>query len=213
MAALKKIYDTREGYLNAAIVLLNERLLKPNGYKLPKKVMSTVGFARGNAKAIGMCWPAEMATDGKTIHVSVCPTLNEPVRALDVLLHELGHASGLDGKGISGHGKDFRAFMRAVGLEGKPKATVANKGTPLYKELQAIARELGRYPHVAIKPRPPGSGKGGGGWVRLVSPVNDDFKVVISPKALEEFGLPRDYEGNDMVPANAAATRALAACN
>lgn len=203
MAALKKIYDTREGYLNAAIKLLDEGLLRPNGYKLPKKVMSTVGFARGNAKAIGMCWPAEMATDGKTIHVSVCPTLNEPVRALDVLLHELGHATG-----ISGHGKEFRAFMKAVGLEGKPKSTIANKGTPLYKALQGFAKELGRYPHVAIKERPPSTGQGGGGWVRLVSVNNDDYKVVISPKAIEEFGLPRDYQGDLMVPANAAARAA-----
>ena len=80
--------------------------------------------------------------------------------------------------------------------------------TPLRQTYNHIAERLGAYPHPAIRPGQ-GKSKAGGGWIRLVSPDCEDYKVVVSPKAVEEHGLPKDPWGNEMVPANSAARAAL----
>ena len=214
MAGLKKIHDTREGWLKAAVGLLDDEFIKTSkeGLKLPKTLLVTCGFTRGGSKrAIGMHWNADFSSDGKTPHIAICPTLDKPVRVLDVLLHELIHASHKECQGTKAHGKKFRAVMREFGLAGKPTATVCEPGSELEKRLKAIVQTLGIFPHVALKPREGGTGKGGGGWVRLVSVNEDSFKVVVSPKALEEHGLPKDPWGDEMVPANDATRSAVAA--
>jgi hypothetical protein len=215
VAGLKKIHETREGWLQAAVRLLDEQFIRPSkeGLKLPKRLLVTCGFPRGNVnKVIGMHWGGDFAMDGSTAHIAISPVLDKPLRVLDVLLHELIHASHKECQGSKAHGKKFRAVMKEFGLGGKPTATVCEPGSELEGRLKALIQTLGLYPHVAIKPREKGTGKGGGGWVRLVSVNEDSFKVVVSPKALEEHGLPKDPWGDEMVPANDAARVAVAAC-
>lgn len=191
---------TREQWLNRAVVRLESKYfpLADGKTSMPRKWACSCGFPYKSREAIGQCWPPSVSADGTT-HMFVCPTQAEPVRVLDILLHEMGHAAvGCD----KGHGKEFRMFCREVGLEGKVTATIASPGTQLHAELAIIARELGPYPHAAIVKGGPGQKsprkKKAGGWVRLVSPENEDYKVVISPRQLEEHGAPQDPWGNEM---------------
>lgn len=199
---------TREQWLEQAVRAMNRQVLRPAGYQMPEHWKITCGFARASGhKAIGQCWPPSLASDGLTTHMMVCPTLgDDPVRVLDIVLHEMGHASvGCE----HGHKAPFRAFVKAVGLDGKKvTATYATPGTPLHDTLTEIAARLGGYPHPALT-TPPKRRKAGGGWIRLMSPECPDYKLVISPKMAEDHGLPKDPWGNEMVPANEAAASAL----
>lgn len=103
-------HPTREGWLLAACELLQTEFFKGE-YQLPKKVACSCGFPRGTNKAIGQCWSPEVSSDGTT-NLFICPTQAEPVRVLDILLHELGHAAlGVEAK----HGSKFRKWALSVG--------------------------------------------------------------------------------------------------
>lgn len=192
---------TREDWLTRATVALSEKFfpLADGRTRMPEKWACSCGFPYKSREAIGQCWPPTVSGDGTT-HMFVCPTQAEPVRVLDILLHEMGHAAvGCD----KGHGKEFKVFCREVGLEGKATATVANPGTELHATLSRIAEELGPYPHVAISKtvQKKRKEKKAGGWVRLMSETKSEYRVVISPKQLEEHGYPCDPWGDEMVEA------------
>lgn len=69
----------------------------------------------------------------------------DAVEVLAVIVHELCHAVD---NCKSQHGPAFRRMMQAVGLIGKPTATVA--GEALKVRLAAFAEELGTYPHSTL---------------------------------------------------------------
>ena len=72
--ARKPLHDTREGWLKAAVARLEAEFIKPStlGLKMPKTLLVTCGFPRGNAvKVIGMHWGGGLAVDGKTTHICV----------------------------------------------------------------------------------------------------------------------------------------------
>jgi hypothetical protein len=77
--------------------------------------------------------------------VFVSPVVSDPVKVLDILVHELVHAVG-----NRGHRKDFSALAAKVGLEKPWTATTA--GPELTKRLKAIAKHLGKFDHGTIKP-------------------------------------------------------------
>jgi hypothetical protein len=62
-----------------------------------------------------------------------------PVRALDVLLHEMIHASG-----IKGHGREFACKANKIGLLPPYKSTIASDY--LKKKLRKIVKEIGAMP-------------------------------------------------------------------
>ncbi len=184
---------TREGWLLNAVDALSAKFFEENGYDLPERLGVSCGFPRGVARAIGQCWDPVVAEDGTT-HMFICPSIAEPLRVLDILLHEMIHACvGID----VGHKGIFRKLVKEFGLHGKMTATFAEEGTELHKTLGVIAGRLGEYPHAPMK-KTQNKGKGGSGWIRLVSPREEGYKVVISPKMIEEHGVPRDPWGNDM---------------
>lgn len=190
----KLIHDTREGWFKAAIAELDKEFFDGRGYKLPKKLQCSCGFPRGHAKAIGQCWDPEVSADGTT-HLFICPTQADPMRVLDILLHELIHAA----VGIKeGHKGMFKKLAKEFGLEGKMTATTVTPGSELHRQLAKIQTSLGKYPHAPMQKKAPKKGSGGSGWVRLVSPEDDTYKVVISPKVLEAHGAPQDPWGNEM---------------
>src|SRR3970282_413591 len=93
---------------------------------------------------------------GKVFEVFISPTLAEPVKVLDVLTHELVHATvGLKAK----HGKLFKRCALAVGLEGKMRSTHA--GDALVKLLTGHAKTLGHYPHDELEHMTTGERKQG----------------------------------------------------
>lgn len=191
-------FKTREEWLDAGAARLHELFLAPDGHSLPKITRCSCGFPKGGRRAIGQCWYPNSSTD-ESVNIFVSPEIEEPVRVLDILLHELIHAVlGPDVK----HGRAFRNLARRVGLAGKVTATVAEPGSELHGFLCEVVEELGHYPHGAIVGVPgKGQKKKEPTVVRLVSAQNEEFKLTISRKVLEEHGFPHDPWGEPMVAA------------
>lgn len=135
----------REEWLTNAVAELDPHL-KDSGIDIPENLRISCGFPGGGSakKRIGECWASKAAADG-SVNVFINPILDEPVKVLGTLVHELIHAAD-DCK--SGHRGPFIRMARAVGLTGKWTATVPDEGLTLI--LEDIAWDLGEYPHSAL---------------------------------------------------------------
>ena len=130
---------TREEWLQA-FTTHARKVFAEHGYEIPE-VRVSVGFTSTGArgKAIGECWQGETVED-KVVAIYIDPQLSDASRIADVHTHELIHACG-----IRGHKADFVACMKAVGLIGKPTATIA--GPEWHKWADPIIEALGPLPH------------------------------------------------------------------
>lgn len=193
-------HDTREGWLRAAMAQLDERFFKPGDHTLPEQLYVSIGWAKnpGKGDAIGQCFPPAWSVGEKTVNMFICPRLTDPVQVLGVLLHEMVHAAvGCE----HGHKAPFKnVAMKEFGLKGKATATYAEEGTECHTKLAEVAEALGPYPHVGMVARKKSSRGSMGGWVRLMSTNEETYKVLVSPKQLEEHGYPVDPWGDEMVP-------------
>lgn len=189
------VHTTREGWLAAAIRLLDDEFFKPSAYVIPEKLQVSCGFPKyATGKAIGQCWDCQVSTDGTT-HMFISPVLDSAIEVLQVELHEMIHAS----VGVKeGHKGAFRKLAKEFGMAGKMTATYAEPEGELWNRLAKVAAVLGPYPHAAMKPmkRP---GKPTNGWVRYQSITEPKYTIMISPKSLEEWGAPTDPWGDEMV--------------
>lgn len=184
-------YPTREAWLRAAVDYLRPRYAAHGELPTPDKLHVIISWPKGRGKnRIGECFP-ETWTENGSVYVTVSPIVREPVRVLDILVHELIHALG-----IRKHGKDFKKVALALGLEGKMTATTA--GATLANELQQLAEELGPYPHEAlvVPAKPEKETEGRKVRVKLRCPDHApaaaiDYVVEITPKRLAEFGPPK----------------------
>ena len=160
--------------------------------------MSWPCFPKSPGKhAIGQCWDEEVSAD-KTYEIFICPTQAEPLRVLDILLHEMIHACvGLK----EGHKGTFRKLAKEFGLAGKMTATFAEEGGELWLKLSTMSTRLGVYPHAAMEAKG-GLPKQPSHWVRFVSTNEDSYKIVANLKKVEEFGPPQDPWGDPMEPVN-----------
>lgn len=141
--------QTREAWLEAGIAALRP-VFHEAGHTIPDNVKVTCGWPSKSALAkkkqrIGECW-SDKASEGKVFEVFISPALADPVRVLDVLAHELVHATvGLEAK----HGKEFKRCATAIGLEGRMTSTHA--GEALEAKLRAMVKTLGDYPHAKLQ--------------------------------------------------------------
>ncbi len=146
-------FDTREQWLNGAVKELEPELIKqkkllagkyPHFNKpFPSVKVSVTQPTRG--KAIGTCWSDKASSEGY-YEIFITAKEDNPMRVLDILTHELCHA--VDGL-ISGHGTAFKRLAYAMGLTGKPTATVASaEFIEKYKPI--IESKLGDYPHAKM---------------------------------------------------------------
>lgn len=137
-------HPNRESWLLAATENLRNGMFLDQGALIPN-VRVSVGFpgGRGSKKAIGQIWHAQACTDSIP-QVFVSPIISDPIRALDILVHELIHAVFPK----DGHKGAFASLAKGLGLVGKMTATEA--GPELSKRLNAIASDLGEYPHASI---------------------------------------------------------------
>lgn len=138
---------TREEWLLLAVNELRPLLVASN-YKAPAKIHVSVGWPSRSAlsakkQRLGECWYGETSADG-CCQLFISPTIGDNLRVLDVLLHELLHTALPKAK----HGPAFAKAARAVGLEGKPTATIA--GSELLKSLQRIVKKIGPMPHAGL---------------------------------------------------------------
>lgn len=183
---------TREVWLVNAMETLRSEFFDAKGLSLPDKIQISCSWPYGTRQAIAQCAHPEDTEDG-TAHIFISPTQDDSVKILSMIIHELGHLH-LD-KGV-GHKAPFAQLMKKLGMGGKPKSAMAEEGSPLQTRLIAIAENIGTYPHdkIVLKPEENKTNK----WVRVVSPREPAYKVVISPKTITQFGMPKDPWGNDM---------------
>lgn len=135
-------FKTREEWLLKGAALLKEEVFKQD---VPEFKVS-VGFSTSR-RAIGSCFIPSSAKDNIS-QVFISPTIDDPVRALDILAHEMIHAILWPLDPLHGHGPKFKRIARAIGLSGPLTATHA--GPELEKRLKAIVDRLGAYPHAAL---------------------------------------------------------------
>lgn len=137
----------RESFLEKAIEELHP-LFKKHGGVIPKNIKVTCGWptksaGRSNKRTVGQCiYPQK---PGGNTELIVSMVVDDTTTALDILCHELVHASLGAGHG---HKAPFRRLALAIGLTGKMTATVA--GPELVPVLKEIEKKLGKYPHSSI---------------------------------------------------------------
>lgn len=175
----------REAYLANMAERLRDHFTL-SGYPLPEKIAYAVGFPSkgGRSKTrrkIGECWSPHCTPDA-TIHVLVSPVLKTADEAASTLVHELIHAAiGVE----RGHDRLFKSAMKAIGLEGKPTATVA--GPELQLRLKDIIAQLGPYPHQPLEFTDQERKKSEKGrMLKAYCPRHPDFPIRASKKVLEE---------------------------
>lgn len=135
----------REEWLTKGIEKLKPMFAAIN-VTIPENIRVSCGFCKGKA-AIGCCCP-ETKSEGKMIEIFIDPQIAESTRALDVLAHELIHASLFGDTERHGHGGKFKTIAEKIGLLPPMKATTAS---PLLRDrLAAIVKEIGEYPHQAF---------------------------------------------------------------
>lgn len=182
-------HATREGWLAAGAEMLAERVFAGDA----PPVRCSCGFARGSKKAVGQCFGPENSADG-SFNLFVCPTVDEPVRVLDILAHEMVHAVvGTEAK----HRGPFRELALKIGLEGKMTATRA--GPELRATLEGIAEDLGSYPHAAVVPTEKEK-VARKKWPKYRSARDPEYRLDIAPAHVERCGAPRDPWGEEMLP-------------
>lgn len=190
---MSPIHATREQWLTRATEVMRSGLFKQAGAEIPT-VRLSVGFPGGSRgkKAIGQYWPSPLISD-QVPQVFISPVIGDPIRALDILVHELVHAVHPTAK----HGKVFKRLAVAVGLTGKMTATVA--GPELTAKLKALSQELGPYPHgqISLANRP---GKQGTRLVKVACP-SCEYPVRVTRKWLDDLGAPSCPCGETMVEA------------
>tara|TARA_R110000787_G_scaffold631_7_gene2353 strand:- start:636 stop:1220 length:585 start_codon:yes stop_codon:yes gene_type:complete len=135
-------FTTREEWLQAFTTKARTVFLDA-GYVVPT-IRVSVGFTSKGSKGnrIGECWVPE-ASEDQTPEIFITPAIGCAERIADIHTHELIHATG-----IRGHKADFVRCMKAVGLEGKPTATVA--GDAWRDWALPIIALLGPLPHAAL---------------------------------------------------------------
>lgn len=189
---VKPIHETREQWLNEAVLLLGERVF--GKHKVPF-IRVSVGWPRRAREAtIGQCFVSKVSAD-KSSQIFISPKLSDVTASqgvLATLVHEMVHA--IDDC-ENGHKARFKSIATEVGLEGKMTATHA--GEDLTETLKEIAEELGVYPHAAIsvdaKPVVQKTY-----MLKVVSKSEPDYKLRMTQKMIDEYGLPRDPWGEEM---------------
>lgn len=184
-------HTTREAWLVAAVEALAP-LFAEADETLPA-VKVSVGWPGGRGRknsVIGQCWSPEVAAD-EVSHVFISPVLDDAVRVLDVLAHELVHAINYAAGDPCGHKGAFARIAKAIGLTGKMTATVA--GDDLRARLEALAADLGAYPHGALMPGAPGADgpkKQGTRMLKVECAEGSGYVVRMTRKWIDEFGTP-----------------------
>jgi hypothetical protein len=131
----------RQQWLEAAVEALRIRFADA-GYSIPEKVRVAIGWPKRAAScgAIGECWAVEASSD-QHAELFISPQLTEGARILDVLAHELVHATvGPE----AGHGKPFKQCALRIGLRGPMRSTTA--GPDFVAWAEALFKRIGPYP-------------------------------------------------------------------
>lgn len=144
-------YDTREAWLTSAGHKLRTFIF--SDHEIPEFRVS-VGWPGGRGKkssTIGQCWSTACAEDGLA-QVFVSPVVKAEIEVLRVLVHEMIHVFD---NCEHGHRGTFLQIFKAIGMTGK--ATECEAGAELLEKLGEIVKDLGPYPHAALRSSTPGA--------------------------------------------------------
>lgn len=193
----RKPMTTREEWLTKAKDLIIEQIFKPHDLHFSPILRVSVGPCPG--KAVGFCCDPDFADDG-AINMFVTPEHgnNEAMDVLSTLTHEIVHAQNYSEGHKSGHGHQFTKIMKLVGLEGKPKSCGAHEGTELFATLTGILMSLGEYPHAPIRKKE--TKKRLSENLTWISSTDPEYSVKCKFSLSQDKGVPRDYNGEPMVP-------------
>lgn len=149
----------RETWLMRLAGLLRHRF-EAAGYTVPQNVRLSCGWPLAAAKnrkhkPTAECW-SHTASDGGIFEIFISPIRADGLMVAADAAHELAHATaGIDQK----HGPVFTACVRAIGLDGKPTATIPSKAFKQWYEKE-IEPVLGPYPHDQLNDRSAGATTG-----------------------------------------------------
>jgi hypothetical protein len=131
----------RQQWVERATEALRERFAAA-GYTTPQRIRISIGWPKRSATcgAIGECWATENSSDQHN-ELFVSPELTEGARIIDVLAHELVHATVGT---AAGHGKPFRDCALKIGLVGPMRATTAGPEFTAWAE--TVMQRIGAYP-------------------------------------------------------------------
>jgi hypothetical protein len=131
----------RQQWLEFAVEALRERFAAA-GYVIPTEIRFAIGWPKRatTCGAVGECWATSASSD-RHAELFISPELTEGLRILNVLAHELVHATvGVE----AGHGKPFRDCARKIGLVGPMRSTTAGPEFRVWAD--ALMRDIGPYP-------------------------------------------------------------------
>lgn len=203
---------TRENWLTEATTMLRQYVHEVTGETVPE-VSVSVGWPGGRGDktgVIGQCWNKAVVADGKAA-IFISPVLDDPIRVLDVLVHEMVHALHPE----AGHRGAFAKTASAIGLTGPMTATVA--GDQFKPVAARLAMMLGPLAHgrinaggtvVRTDPKtgkrvpltPWGSPKQSTRMLKVQCP-EDGYTVRMTRKWLDTMGAPTCPCGTQMVEA------------
>ncbi len=160
-------------------------IVKEAGRAVPKYRVSCsfpASCARSETRMhIGECHYGASASDG--VHqLMIHPILSDEIAVAETLLHEILHTTFAPG---IGHKAPFAKAAVAMGLEGKPTATVA--GEALRERLKAITDELGPYPHAALGTSGRRKQKT---YLRSIKCPDCGYVLQVTSKWIEDAGFP-----------------------
>lgn len=177
------MHTTREQWLNHMAQLLGP-VFSGAGFPLPSNIRFSCGWpgCGDRQTRIGECWHSKSSADG-TFEIFISPTLSDPLRVGDVLVHELCHAAvGLE----AGHGVRFRVCALGVGLTGPMRSTVAS--LQLQAMLSGFIQVAGSYPHAQLNKSDRPTKKDGTRLIKVSCP-ECGYTVRVTRKWLD-VGLP-----------------------
>lgn len=140
----------REEWLEEAAEMMRPEF-EAAGSPLPEKVRVACGFpSRGGLakkrRVLGECWH-DVAAPDKVCQIYISPLDDMPDEVFSTLRHELMHTVTK-----KGHGPDFKALGKKMGMEGKPKEMRACQEVMDHFREHQLPR-LGWYPHVRLEPK------------------------------------------------------------
>jgi hypothetical protein len=131
----------RQRWLEAAVEALRAKFAD-TGYAIPEKVRVSIGWPKRAATcgAIGECWATDASSD-QHAELFISPELTEGARILDVLAHELVHATVGT---AAGHKKPFKQCALKIGLQGPMRSTTPAPEFTAWVE--TLFKRIGPYP-------------------------------------------------------------------
>lgn len=143
----------REQWLTLAVEGLLDRVFIPAHQPYdPSTIRVSCGWPSKHAtgariRALGQCWARQVSRDHHN-EIFISPILDDGLKVLGVLCHELCHAVD-DCK--NGHKAAFKRIAIDIGLtSGKPKEVMP--GPELDECLNELLADLGPYPHARLDP-------------------------------------------------------------